>query len=72
MRECVSSTRQLDSGRFRAGELLSVADRPFVVGSFSAGSNVTGIASDTRALSLLLHKYGALAVFDYAAAAVRQ
>ena len=55
----------------RAGELLAASARPFVVGSFSAGSNVTGIASDTRALSVLLHKYGALAAFDYAAAAVR-
>ena len=39
------------------------------VGSFSAASNVTGIRSDVREISSLLHKYGALACFDYAACA---
>ena len=37
--------------------------------SFSAASNVTGIVSDTRAISRLLHEHGALSFFDFAAAA---
>ena len=39
------------------------------IGSFSAASNVTGILSDTRAISVLLHRHGALSFWDFAAAA---
>jgi selenocysteine lyase/cysteine desulfurase len=39
------------------------------IGSFSAASNVTGIRSKVREISVLLHKYGAIACFDYAACA---
>jgi selenocysteine lyase/cysteine desulfurase len=39
------------------------------IGSFSAASNVTGIVSDTHAISRLLHQHGALSLFDFAAAA---
>jgi selenocysteine lyase/cysteine desulfurase len=45
------------------------SDRPLKIGSFSAASNVTGIVSDVRAVSILLHRHGALAFWDYAAAA---
>jgi len=44
-------------------------ERPMVIGAFSAASNVTGILTDTDAVTELLHQYGALAVWDYAAAA---
>jgi selenocysteine lyase/cysteine desulfurase len=44
------------------------ADRPLKIGSFSAASNVTGILSDTRAISVLLHRHGALSFWDFAAA----
>eukprot|EP01135_Chromosphaera_perkinsii_P003530 Nk52_evm3s247 gene=Nk52_evmTU3s247 len=43
--------------------------RTHKVGSFSAASNVTGILTDVDSLSILLHKYGAYALFDYASAA---
>jgi len=39
------------------------------IGSFSAASNVTGIRSDVRAISGLLHANDALACFDFAACA---
>ena len=39
------------------------------IGSFSAASNVTGIRSDVRGIASLLHKYDAIACFDYAACA---
>ena len=39
------------------------------IGSFSAASNVTGMRSDVRKIASLLHKYGAIACFDYAACA---
>jgi len=42
--------------------------RPLRMGSFSAASNVTGIVSDTEVMTALMHKYGALAFWDYAAA----
>ena len=50
-------------------ELVAHADRPLRIGSFSAASNVTGIISDTRAISVLLHRHGALSFWDFAAAA---
>ncbi len=50
-------------------ELVRYADRPLRIGSFSAASNVTGILSDTRAVSVLLHRHGALSLWDFAAAA---
>ncbi len=40
-----------------------------MIGSFSAASNVTGMRSDVRRISSLLHRYGAIACFDYAACA---
>lgn len=43
--------------------------RPLLIGSFSAASNVTGILTDTHAVTSLLHRYGALSIWDYAAAA---
>ena len=49
--------------------LLRFADRPLRIGSFSAASNVTGILSDTSRIAALLHRHGALSVWDYAAAA---
>ena len=50
-------------------ELERYADRPLKIGSFSAASNVTGIVTDTFAISRLLHGHGALSFWDYAAAA---
>ena len=43
--------------------------RPLIIGAFSAASNVTGILTDTDAVTELLHRYGAIAIWDYAAAA---
>jgi selenocysteine lyase/cysteine desulfurase len=39
------------------------------IGSFSAASNVTGIRTDVRKVSTLLHAHNAIACFDYAACA---
>ena len=50
-------------------ELRRYQARPLRIGSFSAASNVTGIVSDTRAVSTLLHRFGALSFWDFAAAA---
>ena len=47
--------------------LEEFAERPLLIGSFSAASNVTGILSDTHGVSTLLHEHGALAFWDYAA-----
>jgi selenocysteine lyase/cysteine desulfurase len=59
---------QIDAGHL-AAELERNADRALKIGSFSAASNVTGILSDVRGISALLHAHGALACWDYAAAA---
>ncbi|MEO8470053.1 MAG: aminotransferase class V-fold PLP-dependent enzyme [Chloroflexota bacterium] len=50
-------------------ELTRHADRALKIGSFSAASNVTGIISDTRAISVLLHRFGARSFWDFGAAA---
>lgn len=50
-------------------QLALFKDRKLLIGSFSAASNVTGIISDWEGISALLHAYGALSFWDYAAAA---
>jgi selenocysteine lyase/cysteine desulfurase len=75
-RECVADVivipqdldGHIDRDVLRA-RLEQYADRPLVIGSFSAASNVTGIVTATDAISTLLHEHGALAFWDYAAAA---
>jgi selenocysteine lyase/cysteine desulfurase len=52
-----------------AARLIEYADRPLKIGSFSAASNVTGITSPVREVSVLLHRHGALSLWDFAAAA---
>ncbi|KAF9194640.1 hypothetical protein BGZ51_008571 [Haplosporangium sp. Z 767] len=47
-------------------QLILYQHRPLKIGTFSAGSNLTGVLNDTVAISELLHKYGAFAFFDYA------
>ncbi|HEY0479553.1 MAG TPA: aminotransferase class V-fold PLP-dependent enzyme [Kofleriaceae bacterium] len=49
-------------------ELVRHGARPVKIGSFSAASNVTGIASDTRTVTALLHRHGAYSFWDFAAA----
>jgi selenocysteine lyase/cysteine desulfurase len=49
--------------------LVQFRDRPLRIGSFSAASNVTGILADTAGITALLHRHGALAFWDYTAAA---
>ena len=39
------------------------------IGAFSSVSNVTGIIANVDKLAIVLHKYGALAFFDYASGA---
>ncbi|MEH6634835.1 MAG: aminotransferase class V-fold PLP-dependent enzyme [Halioglobus sp.] len=50
-------------------KLQQYAERPLKIGSFSAASNVTGIKSDVEGVTALLKRHGALAFWDYAAAA---
>jgi selenocysteine lyase/cysteine desulfurase len=57
----------IDAVRLEA-ELIRYHDRPLRIGSFSAASNVTGILTDTHAISDLLHRHGALSFWDFAAA----
>jgi len=59
---------QLDTADLER-QLLHYADRKLKIGSFSAASNVTGIMTDTARVSALLHAHGALAFWDFAAAA---
>ena len=58
----------IDLNALRAA-LVQHAERPLRIGSFSAASNVTGIVSNTVAVSEILHEHGALSFWDFAAAA---
>jgi selenocysteine lyase/cysteine desulfurase len=62
-----------ESGRIDLRDLeekvASYAGPKLKIGAFSAASNVTGVLSDVRAISRVLHRGGAYACFDYAAAA---
>ncbi len=62
-----------DQGHLDVGALEQAldahADRSVLIGTFSAASNVTGILTDVPMVSALLHRHGALAFWDYAAAA---
>ncbi len=49
-----------------ARELRANAGSDLMIGAFSAASNVTGIVTDTDAVTRLLKSHGALAVWDYA------
>lgn len=40
-----------------------------MIGCFSAASNITGILADVDTITVMLHKHGALAFWDYATAA---
>ena len=45
------------------------ASRKVKIGAFSAASNVTGILTATNAVSVMMHRAGGLAFYDYATAA---
>ncbi|KAI1317941.1 hypothetical protein EDD11_007463 [Mortierella claussenii] len=62
--EC-STSHQLDL-EILEQQLILHQRRPLKLGTFSAGSNLTGVLNDTVAISELLHKYGAFAFYDYA------
>lgn len=64
----LNSAGQLDCSALEA-QLTRFASRALKIGSFSAASNVTGVKTDTLAVSALLHAHGAYSLWDYAAAA---
>ncbi|ETX27730.1 aminotransferase class V-fold PLP-dependent enzyme [Roseivivax isoporae] len=45
--------------------LAGTAGADLVVGAFSAASNVTGIVTDTDAVTRILRRHGAVAIWDY-------
>ncbi|KAG0329917.1 hypothetical protein BGZ99_010028 [Dissophora globulifera] len=59
------TTHQLDL-KVLEQQLIAHQDRPLKLGTFSAGSNLTGVLNDTVVISELLHKYGAFAFYDFA------
>lgn len=61
-----------DQGRISVDDLEArlreYEDRPWKIGTFSAASNVTGILNPCHELAKVLHRHGAWAFFDFAAA----
>jgi selenocysteine lyase/cysteine desulfurase len=66
LKTCPMGRVDLDDLEF---QLKLYQDRPVKIGSFSAASNVTGVLSNIRKITKLLHNHGALSFWDYAAAA---
>ena len=73
-----SGARVIEIGESREGgpdldeleaKLIAYKDSPLLIGSFSAASNVSGILTDTDAVTTLLKNHGALAFWDYAGGA---
>lgn len=48
--------------------MYSQVDDVIKIGIFSASSNLTGVLTDTIAVTSLLHNYNCLAFWDYATA----
>ena len=66
IKTCPMGRVDLDDLEF---QLKLYKDRTVKIGSFSAASNVTGTLVSIRRITKILHHAGALAFFDYAAAA---
>jgi len=75
--EVVSIPENPDTGRVDIVELERLLKLPqynansnrLRIGAFSAVSNVTGLIADVDRIAIILHRYGALAFFDYASGA---
>ncbi len=74
-RETIAETVYVDfdadgrvSPRHLDEQMARWAHLPVKIGTFSAASNVTGILNDCHELARVLHRHGAVACFDYAAA----
>ncbi len=50
-------------------QLLAHADRPYKIGAFTAGSNVTGIIPAYHELAAIMHEFAGLCFVDFAATA---
>ncbi|TYC12074.1 aminotransferase class V-fold PLP-dependent enzyme [Bizionia gelidisalsuginis] len=50
-------------------EIKKYSDRKYLIGAFTACSNVTGIISPYQELAKIMHKYGGLCFVDFAASA---
>lgn len=60
---------QVDLNHLEALLNSSEYEGRMLIGSFSAGSNVTGLKAPVHDIARLLHAHGAIALFDYAASA---
>ncbi|KNE67128.1 hypothetical protein AMAG_12201 [Allomyces macrogynus ATCC 38327] len=59
--------RQLDLIELERQVVVAKEARsPLLIGSFSAGSNLTGIVLDADPIARVMHRHGGLAFFDYA------
>jgi selenocysteine lyase/cysteine desulfurase len=76
-RECFAEVVEIgltEEGRFDLADLKAKVSDPrfegrMKIGSFSAASNVTGLITPVYSVARIMHEHGALAFFDFAAAA---
>jgi selenocysteine lyase/cysteine desulfurase len=69
VRESPAGGVDMDDLNTKASELARAHPHALRVGAFSAASNVSGILTDTDAVTRALHRAGFLAFWDYAGAA---
>ncbi|MCX7836047.1 MAG: aminotransferase class V-fold PLP-dependent enzyme [bacterium] len=75
-RETIAETQYVGFSRQGTIDLNQLEDlvknhcgKRMIIGTFSAASNVTGIQNDVYQIARILHRYGGVAFFDFAAAA---
>jgi len=69
VRECAQGGVDMADLEAKSAELTRAHPHAMRVGAFSAASNVSGILTDTDAVTRALHRAGFLAFWDYASAA---
>lgn len=65
----INELGKIDIEQFRNGLKMAHKKNNKILGCFSAGSNVTGVFQDVHDIARLVHSYGGLIAYDYAAIA---
>lgn len=65
----ITEMGKIDMDQLRNGLKMAHKKKHRILSCFSAGSNVTGVFQDVHNIARLVHSYGGLVVYDYAAIA---
>ena len=65
----INEMGKIDIEQLKGGLKMAYQKKSKILGCFSAGSNVTGVFQDVHNIARLVHSYGGLIAYDYAAIA---